>query len=201
MNRLLTLGSFPTVILAVVIAAAVLLLVDGAALSSQLEPMQTGAAVQGDLPDVSIETASGTRTTLSATDGRVRIATMFYTHCPGVCPLTIKRLQDIEQQLPRAGREKLTVVMLSLDPTHDTPSQLRTLGINSTHWLIGRTSLAETAKFAKAVNIKYRALSDGSIDHSSSLVLLNEQGRVLARAGADDDLAAFAVAVRQAVRE
>jgi protein SCO1 len=205
MNRLLALGSFPALVMALVIGAAVALVVDGATLSAQLTPLPTAVRVTGDLPDIEIETASGARTTFSATDGQVRVATLFYTHCPGVCPLTIDKLQQIAEQLPLEQRAKLNFVLLSLDPARDDPTQLRALAaeraLPASHWLIGRASPAATAAFAKAVHLDYRALSDGSIDHSSSLVLLNERGRVLARATAESDLTGFVTAVQQAVRE
>ena len=59
-------------------SSAVLAHIASPAASTQVTP------VVGDLPDVAIEAADGTHTTFAATDGHVRIATMFYSHCPGV---------------------------------------------------------------------------------------------------------------------
>jgi len=160
-------------------------------------------ATSGGLPDVAIETAAGERTHLSATDGYVRIATLFYSHCPGVCPMTIDMLRGIERKLSAEQRSKLHFVLLSLDPARDTPARLRALAteraVNSSRWLLGRTSAADVAAVAKAAHVQYRPLSDGSIDHSTSLVLLDTGGRVLARASDVEDPAEFVAAVHTAL--
>jgi protein SCO1/2 len=157
----------------------------------------------GDLPDVALETAAGTRTTFAATNGHVRISSVFYSHCPGVCPALLETLRGIEEGLTQEQRSKLNFVLMSLDPTRDTPSQMRAIaaqhGIQSNRWLMGRTSPADLAAFAAAIHVRYRSLSDGSIDHSNSLVLLNEQGAVVARWSDGESLTQFDNAVRQAV--
>jgi protein SCO1/2 len=151
--------------------------------------------VRGDLPNVTIETADGRRMPFAATDGQVRIVSMIYGHCPGVCPLTIDTLRGIDRQLTQQQRSKLTFVLLSLDPGRDTPEALRSLarerGITSARWLLGRTSAVDARAFAGAAHIQYRPLSDGSIDHSTALVLLDAQGRVLARTSGAEDAASF----------
>ena len=161
------------------------------------------ASIVGDLPDVAIEAADGTHTSFAATAGHVRIATMFYAHCPGVCPMTIDALRGIERQLTPEQQTRLSFVLLSLDPTRDSPQALRALaterGINSRRWLLGRTSQSDARAFASAVHIQYRPLADGSIDHSVALVLVNAQGRLLARTGDAEDTAQFVAAVRRAV--
>jgi len=160
-------------------------------------------AAAGELPNVSIERADGTTTTFAATDGQVRIVTMIYGHCPGVCPMTIDSLRGIDRQLTRQQRSKLNFVLLSLDPIRDTPEALRSLaqerGIASSRWLIGRTSASDARAFASAAHIQYRPLSDGSIDHSTVLVLLDARGRVLARTGDAENAAPFMAVLRGAL--
>lgn len=160
-------------------------------------------AVTDALPDVAIETASGAHTHFAATDGYVRVVTLFYSHCPGVCPMTIDTLRDIDRKLSAQQRAKLHFVLLSLDPARDTPAALRTVAvereIDSRRWLLGRTAAQDVAAVAAAARIQYRPLSDGSIDHSTALVLLDTNGRVLTRTGDVDDPAAFVTAVRAAI--
>jgi protein SCO1/2 len=156
-------------------------------------------AAVGDLPNVSIQTSTGEQTTLAATNGHVRIATMFYAHCPGVCPRTLGMLRQIDARLSERQRSQLNFILLSLDPARDSPGDLRQF-VQGPRWLVGRTSEADVRSFAAAAHIQYRSLSDGSIDHSTALVLLDEQGRVLARAGDTDNLTDFTAAVRQALQ-
>jgi len=178
-------------------SSAVLAHITSPAASTQVTP------VVGDLPDVAIEAADGTHTTFAATDGHVRIATMFYSHCPGVCPMTIDALRGIDRQLTPEQQARLSFVLLTLDPTRDSPPALRALarerGIDSSRWLLGRTSAGDARAFASAAHLQYRPLADGSIDHSATLVLVNARGRLLARASDAEDTAEFVAAVRRAV--
>jgi protein SCO1/2 len=183
---------------------------DGSEVSSPMPASLTsppqasvGKAVVADLPDVAIETADGSRTSFAATGGRVRIATMFYSHCPGVCPLTIDTLKGIDRGLTVQQRARLSFVLLSLDPARDSPGTLRSLalerGLNSSRWILGRTSEEDARSFAAAAHIRYRTLSDGSIDHSSAFVLLDESGRVLDRVSDEADTTEFVAAARRAL--
>lgn len=171
-------------------------------LTSPAEATPGGTVVAG-LPDVAIETADGTRTSFAATGGRVRIATMLYSHCPGVCPLTIGALKGIDRQLTAQQRARLSFVLLSLDPARDSPQALRSLaverGLTSSHWILGRTSEEDARSFAAATQIRYRALSDGSIDHSTALVLIDASGRVLDRVSDAADTTEFVAAARRAL--
>lgn len=172
----------------------------GATWSHLVQSAELQESSVGDLPDVTIETANGARTSFAATNGHVRIATMFYTHCPGVCPLTIASLRHLESQLSASERAKVEFVLLSVDPTHDTPQVLRALarerGIAATGWLLGRASQADTQRFADAAKIRYRVLSDGSVDHSSSLVLIDARGRVVTRVNDVEGTEELVAAVR-----
>lgn len=171
-----------------------------AQIASPAAPSRSSAI---ELPDVAIETADGTHTSFGATSGRVRIATMFYSHCPGVCPLTIDALRAIDRQLTAQQRARLIFVLLSLDPPRDSPQALRSLaverGLTSSRWLLGRTSASDARAFAAAAHIQYRTLSDGSVDHSTGFVLVDGQGRLLDRVSDAGDTTEFVAAVRRAL--
>ncbi len=178
-----------------------------AALSGLSPAVRSSGLEEGhvaDLPDVAIETANGDRISYAETDGRVRIATMFYTHCPGVCPLTIASLKQVESQLTLAERAKVEFVLLSLDPIHDSPQALRALarerGIDSPGWLLGRMSETDVQRFAEAAKIRNRRLSDGSVDHSSALLLVDPRGRVVMRANDVDGVGEILAALRIQLR-
>lgn len=135
--------------------------------------------------DAPLETATGQRTTFVSSGGRARIVTMFYASCPRVCPLVVETLRDIERELNAEERAKLDVLLLSLDPENDAPAVLNafatTRRIDAKDWLLARASPADTRKLAAALGIKYRQIDEADFDHSSVLVLLDAQGRVVAR--------------------
>ena len=57
--------------------------------------------------------------------GKPRLVTMFYSHCPYMCPLIVETGRGIDRALTPAQRARLGVAMVSMDPTRDTPEVLR----------------------------------------------------------------------------
>jgi protein SCO1/2 len=154
--------------------------------------------------DASFTTSDGAASSLAATNGHVRIVTMMYAHCPGICPLNIATLGRIESQLSTLERSQLRIVALTLDPERDSVSNLaefrQTHGINSARWTVGRPSVSSVAPLAAGVGITYRAMPDGTVDHQSVFVLLDESGRILARtSNTQNPDPQFVAAVRHAL--
>jgi protein SCO1/2 len=92
-----------------------------------------------------------------------------------------------------------------MDPDRDAPAALakvaRERSITDRRWTLARTSTAETRKLAAILGIQYRKLDTGDFDHASVLVLLDAQGRVLARSqklGTPDPI--FLAQVQSALR-
>ncbi|HEX7030577.1 MAG TPA: SCO family protein, partial [Gammaproteobacteria bacterium] len=92
-----------------------------------------------------------------------------------------------------------------VDPRRDTPEHLREIalrrGVESERWILARTSAEGTRPLAAVLGIQYKALPDGEFNHTSVLVLLDADGRELARSsrlGASDK--AFVQRVEAALR-
>jgi protein SCO1/2 len=157
-----------------------------------------------DALSIPLETSNGEHLLLAATGGRVRIATMFYAHCPTMCPLAVQAIQSIDRDLTPAERGKLRVLLLSLDPARDAPSVLSEFaserGIDSKRWTLARTAREDVGRMAHALRVSYGDSAAGIVDHTPVLVLLDASGRELARTdklGAADP--AFVAAVRRAL--
>jgi protein SCO1/2 len=146
------------------------------------EPVASSSVHQLDVP---LETQDGRRTSFAATGGRVRIATLFYASCPMACPLIIDTLKGVERQLTPAERAGLDVLMVTIDPENDTPQALRKLAterrLDTTRWTLARSSASDVRKLSAGLDIAYRKLPDGSFNHASVLVLMDAQGREIAR--------------------
>jgi len=154
--------------------------------------------------DVAIETSNGLRTNLMATSGRVRIATMFYAHCPTMCPMVIETLQRIDANLTPTERDKLRVMLVSLDPVRDTPEVLRGFSfdrsIYSSRWMIARTGNADVDRVARALGVSYESEMAGTLNHTPVLVLLDSRGHEVARTDRlDAPSSEFMSAVREAI--
>ncbi|HET8692339.1 MAG TPA: SCO family protein [Steroidobacteraceae bacterium] len=136
--------------------------------------------------------------------GTPRVATMFYTSCKYICPLVVDSLRAIERKLSAAERARIGFVLISMDPARDTPEALARIiaerKLDPARWTLLQPDPADLRGLAGLLGIRYRSLADGEFNHSTSLVLLDAEGRVLARTdqlGADGD-AAFLAAVRAA---
>jgi len=134
--------------------------------------------------------------------GKPRIVSMFYTSCQYMCPLIVESGKAVERALPAAERAKVGVVLLSLDPAHDTPPVLREMAkqrkVDPAQWTLAASSEADVRRLAGVLGVRYRALGDGNFNHTSALVLLDAEGRIVARTeqvGATPD-PAFVAAVR-----
>jgi protein SCO1/2 len=117
--------------------------------------------------------------------GDAQIVSMFYTSCKFVCPMIVQGAKGIEQQLDAEERAHLGVTLISLDPARDTPAVLarmaRERGIDSPHWTLARPDPKDIRSIAGLLGVRYRALADGEFNHNTVLVLLDAEGRVVAR--------------------
>jgi protein SCO1/2 len=131
---------------------------------------------------------------------------MFYTSCRYVCPLTIDSLRAIDRALSPAERERMGYVLITIDPERDTTARLAAVKaerhLDSAAWLLLRPEPGDLRGLAGMLGIRYRALADGEFNHTTTLVLLDDEGRVLARTervggGADPE---FLAAVHAAAK-
>jgi protein SCO1/2 len=136
--------------------------------------------------------------------GKPQLISMFYTSCQYVCPLIIDSLRKTQLALTPAERSKLDVLLVSFDPQRDTPARLKQVfaerKLDPSSWTLARTDAANVRKLAAVLDIQYRALASGDFNHSTALILLDADGRVVARTdklGAAD--ADFVAAVQKAL--
>lgn len=136
--------------------------------------------------------------------GKLQLVSMFYTSCQYICPLIIDTLRKTRHALAPAERARLQVLLVSFDPGRDTPARLNEVfkqrRLDAASWTLARTGESDVRKIAAALDIQYRALANGEINHSGALVLLDANGSIVARTGkigeTDPD---FIVALRSAL--
>lgn len=105
-----------------------------------------------------------------------------FTQCPDVCPTTLAMLAQLRRaaQLPQ-----LRVIMISVDPQHDTPAVLQAYLRAFDAQMIGLTgSVAAINSVTQDVGVAVAqvALPGGgyAVDHSATLFLTDAQGRLVA---------------------
>ena len=122
---------------------------------------------------------------LPARRGRVQLVTMFYTSCKVMCPLLVDSGLGVDHALTPAEKGKLGVLFVSLDPARDTTARLDALAtqrkLDRRRWTLARTDAASVRKTAAVLGVRYRALANGEFNHSSVLILLDADGRIVAR--------------------
>jgi protein SCO1 len=117
--------------------------------------------------------------------GKPQLVSMFYTSCQYICPLIIDSGKAIERQLSPAQQARLGILLVSMDPTRDTPAKLKSVAdarkLDPARWTLASPAQDDVRAVAGVLGIRYRALADGEFNHTSALVLLDTDGRVLAR--------------------
>ena len=104
-----------------------------------------------------------------------------FTHCPDICPTTLAILNDTYSKLKDRERERMQIVMISIDPERDTVEKLAEYVPYFNNEFIGVTGNKHLIKRLTAeLNVAYNKVpldSDGyTVDHSSQLVLINPKG-------------------------
>lgn len=137
--------------------------------------------------------------------GKPVLVAMFYTSCKYICPLIVDSMRGIDHALDDAGRQGLRVLLVSMDPARDTPQALRAVvdqrGLDTARWTLARTEADQVRRLAAVLGVRFRALADGEFNHTSSIILLDREGRRVATTPAAGPVAdpAFLDQVRAAL--
>lgn len=147
----------------------------------------------------------GKRLSLRDKRGRPQLVSMFYTSCKFICPLIIDSGKAIERSLSPQEQARLGILLISMDPKRDTPAALASIAakrkLDPARWTLASPTQGDVRAIAGVLGIRYRQLDDGEFNHTSALVLLDANGRILSRTeqvGTRPD-PEFLAAVRRAV--
>lgn len=137
--------------------------------------------------------------------GQPQLVSMFYSSCQYICPLIVESAKAVERALTPAQRARLGVMLISMDPARDTPATLARMArqrhIDDRRWSLASPAADDVRSVAGVLDVRYRQLSDGEFNHTSVLILLDADGRMLARTekiGSDVD-PAFVAKVKAAL--
>jgi protein SCO1/2 len=137
---------------------------------------------------------------LAAMRGNPVLVSMFYSSCEMVCPLIFETIRMTLQSLPGSVK----VLMLSFDPARDSVAVLKKTAqahACDARWTLARGDDNTVRNVAALLGIQYRRLASGEFNHSSTIELLDNEGRIVARSatlGAVDP--ALVKAARQIAR-
>ncbi|GAB3376733.1 SCO family protein [Lysobacter rhizosphaerae] len=117
--------------------------------------------------------------------GKPQLVSMFYTSCKYICPLIVDSGKAIEKNLTPAQQQQLGILLISMDPARDDAAALKAIvdkrNLDTQRWTLSAPPAADVRTVAGVLGIRFRQLADGEFNHTSALVLLDKDGRILAR--------------------
>jgi protein SCO1/2 len=103
-----------------------------------------------------------------------------------VCPLLFETIRWTLDALPAAQARKMRVLMVSFDPARDSVPVLQQTALAhgcDARWTLARCDERTAREVAAALGVQYRRLASGEFNHSSTIELLDADGRIAARSG------------------
>lgn len=130
------------------------------------------------LPPVTMTNQDGQPVVVNELKGKWSLLFFGYTFCPDICPTTLAQLRQIKRELPKEAVDKLQVILVSVDPNRDTPTQLKQyLGYFDPQFegLTG-ANVDDVQKISNAVSIPFipadTSKPNYTVDHSGNLALI-----------------------------
>lgn len=147
---------------------------------------------------------TGERVRLDDMRGKPRLISMLFTNCQGVCLLTLEYMQEIDASLPADLRNRVGFVLVTLDPSRDTPDKLavyrRENGLSASHWTLLRGDAAATAALAAHLAITFSRESTRGFVHSTGITLVDGSGNIIQQQfGSHPDLHKMVGAVKAVI--
>lgn len=132
--------------------------------------------------DFALTERSERTVTLADLKGKVWVADLFYSTCPGPCPLLSSRLSEVQKAIGDDDRVRL--VSISIDPEKDTPAVLRQYAERfeaGERWLFltgTKTAIRELA--LKGFKLPFAETPGAAepIIHSTRLILIDQAGTI-----------------------
>ena len=145
--------------------------------------MLNGKEVNHQIPDFSFINQDSVAVTQKDFEGKIYVADFFFTSCPTICPVMKTQMLRIYERFKTNSDVKL--LSHSIDPTHDTPANLRTyvtrLGVNTPQWQFvtgDRKKLFEIGEKAYMVTTKADSTVEGGLLHSGAFLLVDKKRQI-----------------------
>ena len=168
--------------------ALVMAVIFGAYFAARLRAARQPLPVLATVPDFALTNQFDRSVTLEDLRGKVWVADIIFTRCPGPCAKMTKQMGELQAALPSS--EPVQLVSLTADPEFDTPEVLKKYGeragASPDRWqfLTGKKldvyRLATKGLLLAVDEIKAdeRTSPDDLFVHSTLFVIVDSQGRV-----------------------
>jgi len=110
---------------------------------------------------------------------KIVVAAMVFTHCESACPRIVADMQRIETSLSEKELQRVTFLLISMDPERDTPVRLKEFAgehkLNA-NWTLVCSNLDATMEIANVLGVKVKKLEGGGFDHSNIIHVFDQGG-------------------------
>ncbi len=133
-------------------------------------------------PDISFVDQFGHERQLASLRGRHVLLHVFYGSCLTICPIVIEELREVYSGLSAAQRSKLVIMSISVDALRDTTERLLDLWREEgafAGWIMAQPADNSIDRVTKEFGIWVFSKSDGTINHSADLFLIDPAGRIV----------------------
>ncbi|MDE2204089.1 MAG: SCO family protein [Burkholderiaceae bacterium] len=157
------------------------LLAASAAGAQAAGPAATSSLYQSD---VALTDQNGRVFHLADLRGEPVLVSMFYSSCQMVCPMIFETIRATLAKGGKPAHDGVRVLMVTIDPERDSVAALKQTAAAhgaDDRWQVARTTASGTREVAALLGVQYRKLADGDFNHSSTIVLLDADGRINAR--------------------
>jgi protein SCO1/2 len=177
------------IVLTIVWGLAVMMMLGLVALGVRTRAEPALPQAMWDVPHFSFTDQDGKTISDASMRDSIWVATVFFTQCPGVCPMMSARMAELQKNVPLPD---VKIVSFSLDPEHDTPEIMHAyadrFGADSARWhmLTGeKQTLYDTAHGLRLVA---EPAHDGQpILHTQKVLLVDCQNGVRGIYDTNDD--------------
>lgn len=137
-------------------------------------------------PSFTMSDMYGKPVSLRDSDGKVRLVSFHYTHCPDICQATNLNLIRVQQKLKEQGvlGDKALLMTITFDPKRDTEQMLQkytaSQGIKSEGWSFLRGTPEQTEQVLQGFKVLAEDQGNGIFMHSNNLFLVDESENIRA---------------------
>lgn len=128
-------------------------------------------------------TEEGKSITLKELKGKTIVMVMIYTTCKAACPRLAADMRNIEAKIPAEFKTDVQYVLVSIDPTTDTPKKLKEFAfenyMDGEQWTFLQGTESNVREFSNILSVKYKQISPLDFSHSNIISVFNPQGELV----------------------
>ena len=128
-------------------------------------------------------TEEGNEIMLQDLKGKVLVVVMIYTSCRAACPRLVADMKNIAVQIPLDLKENIQYVLVSIDPTVDTPEVLKQFAIDNImddeEWTFLQGDENSVREFANVLAMKYKKIDPIDFSHSNIISVFDPRGNLV----------------------